>query len=152
MDASEMRRYISETFDGVDILENAGDTFFIYDPDRNLPPERQLPFATIVTGDHYDSVSHLDRPGTYRINVGLTKATYTALLGVPPTQRDADGVLETDADYTAIDTVMPHPYYASQYWVSVINPEATLDAVRAFLAEAHEFAARKYANRQARQA
>jgi Family of unknown function (DUF6194) len=153
MDASEMRQYICETFDAVNVLENAGDTFFIYDPDRDLPPERQLPFATIVTGDHYDKVSQLDRPDTYRINVGLTKSTYTALLGAPPTRRDADGVLETDVDYSATDTVMPHPFYASQYWVSVVNPgEATLQTVRTFLAEAHEFAARKYANRQARQA
>ena len=148
-----MRQYICETFDGVNVLENAGDTFFIYDPHRDLPPERQLPFATIVTGDHYDKVSRLDRPDTYRINVGLTKSTYTALLGAPPAHRDADGVLATDVDYSATDTVMPHPFYASQYWVSVVNPgEATLETVRAFLAEAHEFAARKYANRQARQA
>jgi hypothetical protein len=34
-----------------------------------------------------------------------------------------------------------------------VNPgDATPETVRTFLAEAHEFAARKYANRQARQA
>jgi hypothetical protein len=153
MNAADVKRYICTTFDGVDPMENDGDTFAIYDPDGNLPPERQLPFATIVTGDHYDTVSTLERPGTYRLNIGLTKATYTTLFGAAPTQRDGNGVLETGFDYAAIDTLMPHPYYASQYWVCIVNPsEASWSRVVDLLAEAHAFAARKYANQQARQA
>src|SRR5829696_4604454 len=153
MDASEMKRYIVETFDGVRAAEGSGDTFFLYDPDGDLPPERQLPFATIVTGDHYDHVSDLDRPGTYRLNIGLTRATYTARFGAAPTRRDADGVLETGFDYAAEDTLMPHPIYAAQHWVCVVNPgEATLAEIRMCLAEAHEFAARKFANHEARTA
>ncbi|GIH06881.1 hypothetical protein Rhe02_49480 [Rhizocola hellebori] len=152
MDASEMTHYLTETFDGVNVLEAGGDAFFLYDPQRDLPPERQLPFATIVTGDHYDSVSNLNRPGAYRLNIGLTKATYTARFGAPPTQRDAKGVLQTGFDYAAVDTLMPHPEYASQYWVCVVDPgEATLETVRALLAQAHEFAARKHRNQEARQ-
>jgi hypothetical protein len=153
MNANDMQRYICETFDGVNAMEASGDTFFIYDPDGDLPAKRQLPFATIVTGDRYDSVSHLSRLGAYRLNIGLTKATYSSLFGAAPTQRDERGVLETGSDYTTMDTVMPHPVYASQYWVSVVNPgEATMDAVRKLLAEAHGFAARKYANQQTRRA
>jgi hypothetical protein len=146
-----MKRYICATFDGVRTAENAGDTFFLYDPDGDLPPERQFPFVTIVTGDRYDTVSDLDRPGAYRVNVGLTTATYTEMFGAPPTGRDADGVLHTGYDYAALDTLMPHPVYASQHWVCVVNPgPATLESVRMLIAEAHEFAARKYANQQAR--
>jgi hypothetical protein len=151
MDASEMRRYICEAFDGVRAVDSSGDTFFLYDPDGDLPAERQFPFVTIVTGDHYDSVSMLNRPGAYRLNIGLTKATYAAWFGAAPSQRDTDGVLETGVDHAATDTVMPHPIYASQHWVCVVNPgEATLETVRTLLAEAHEYAARKYANQQAR--
>ncbi|RCV49016.1 DUF6194 family protein [Marinitenerispora sediminis] len=152
MDATDLQRYIRDTFDGTTLLEANGDSFFVYDPDGGLPPERQMPFATIVTGDNYDRVSELDRdPGDYRLNIGLTKATYTARFGTPPTRRDADGVLETGADYTERDRLMPHPYYASQYWVGVVNPSpATFDAVRPLLTEAHAFAARKYANQRAR--
>jgi hypothetical protein len=151
MDDAEMRQYICQTFDGVNPLEGSGDTYFLYDPRRDLPPERQHPFATIVTGDRHDRVSDLDRPGLYRLNIGLTKTTYTAWFGPAPTQRDADGMLETGFDYTEPDRVMPHPVYASQHWVCVVNPgEATLETVRTLLAEAHGFAARKYANQQAR--
>jgi hypothetical protein len=141
MDAGAMRLYLCETFDGVNVLENLGDMFFLYDPDRDLPPERQWPFATLVTGDHYDTVSNLDRPGVYRLNIGLTKATYSAMFGTAP----------TSPDYAALDVLMPHPIYASQHWVCVLNPgEATLETVRALLTEAHGFAARKHANQQAR--
>jgi hypothetical protein len=151
MDADEVKRHICDSFDGVEVLENGGDLFFVYDPRGDLPPERQLPFATIVTGDHYETVSALDRPGAYRLNVGLTKARYTGFFGAPPTLRDEDGVLRTDFDYATTDTLMPHPFYASQYWVCVVDPgEASRRGVLELLAEAHEFAARKYANQQAR--
>ena len=146
-----MKRYINDAFDGLNVMENSGDTFFLYDPAGDLPPERQLPFVTIVTGDHYDSVSDLSRPGAYRLNIGVTKATYAALFGAAPTRRDELGLFQTGHDYAATDTLMPHPVYASQHWVSVVNPgEATLDTVLQLLAEAHEFAARKYANQHSR--
>lgn len=48
---------------------------------------------------------------------------------------------------------MPHPIYASQSWVCIVNPgEASWNGVQDLLAEAHEFAAHKYANQKARQA
>ena len=137
-----MTRYICAAFDGVNAVEGYGDLFFLYDPDRDLPPERQLPFATIVTGDHdYDDFSDLDRPGAYRLNIGLTKATYATRFGA----------VTSPPDYAARDTLMPHPIYAAQHWVCVVDPgEATMATVETLLAEAHAFAARKHANYQAR--
>jgi hypothetical protein len=142
MNADEMTRYIRETFDGVNVLEGFGDQFFIYDPRKDLPAERQMPFATIVTGDHYEKVSDLDRPDTYRLNIGLTKATYASQFG---------NSAPDEIDYAATDVLMPHPTYASQHWVCVVNPgPASLDRTKRLLAEAHAFAARKYTNYEAR--
>ncbi|MEV0697274.1 DUF6194 family protein [Saccharopolyspora sp. NPDC050389] len=153
MDATAMTRYIEETFDGVRAVENAGDTFFVHDPDGDLPDDRWMPFATIVTGDNYDTVSDLDHPGAYRINIGLTKDSFTARFGPAPTARDERGVLATEFDYAARDQVLPHPHYASQYWVCVVNPgPETTGEVRRLLDEAHDFAARKHANQKARKA
>jgi hypothetical protein len=150
MDADDMKRYICTAFDGVESSTGSGDYFFYYHPDLT-PEDRRFPFATIVTGDHYDSVSQLDRDGAYRVNIGLSKDGYTALFGSPPTEYDERGVLVTGFDYTARDTLLPHPIYASQYWVCVVNPgERTSDQVRQLLAEAHRFAARKYSNRVSR--
>ncbi|MFE2755879.1 DUF6194 family protein [Actinosynnema sp. NPDC059335] len=147
MNAEELTDHITSTFPGTRAMEAHGDVFFLYDPDGDLPPERQMPYATIVTGDHYERVSRLGEPGAYRLNIGLTKATYTAMFGPVPTGRDADGVFDTGFDYAERDRLMPHPVYASQHWVCVVSPSgATLDAVRPLLVEAHGFAARKHAN------
>jgi hypothetical protein len=151
MDGAKLREHICTSFDGLNVAENSGDTFFIYDPDGDLPPERTFPFATIVTGDNYDGASVLTKPGDYRLNIGLTKATYVSWFGGAPTRRDEQGVLETGYDYAVRDQIMPHPIYASQYWICVINPSAaTLELIHPMLSEAYEFAIRKYANQRTR--
>jgi hypothetical protein len=152
VDVNAMKDYICQAWEGIDVIENSGDFFFNYDPDGDLRDDRWLPFATIVTNDNdYDTVSRLSRPNTYRLNIGLTKATYTSLFGTPPTQHDEHGVLDTGFDYATTDQVMPHPTYAGQHWVCVVNPsDATIDALQPLLAEAYEFAKRKHANHKAR--
>jgi hypothetical protein len=56
----------------------AGDTFFIYDPCCDLDDKQRFPFATIVTKDYgeFDNLSHLDKPGVYRLNVGVSRETF----------------------------------------------------------------------------
>ncbi|GAA3436855.1 DUF6194 family protein [Kutzneria kofuensis] len=138
MEIDELIRHITDTYAGVRVAEHAGDSFFLYDPDGDLPPERQLPFVTIVTGDHYERDSELDRDGAYRVNIGLTKAGYAELFAA-----------STVDDYTPRDTLLPHPVYAGQHWVCVINPgERTADTVLKLIADAYEFAARKHGNRR----
>jgi hypothetical protein len=58
-----------------------GDTFFIYDPDHALTGAQQFPFATLVTKDYgaFDSASNLNRPGVFRLNVGVSAKVYESL-------------------------------------------------------------------------
>ncbi|HET6741279.1 MAG TPA: DUF6194 family protein [Kribbella sp.] len=135
---------------GVRVLEAQDDFFYLYDPEHDLPPERQQPFATVVTGDHYEQVSRLDEPGAFRLNLGVTKSTYVDLFGPPPTERDADWILASTHNYAARDTLMPHPFYAPQYWIAIINPTA-LDQLRPLIEDAYGFAARKHSNHRTRQ-
>jgi len=97
-------------------------TFFFHDGDVKFP------FATIVTKDNeFDNASKLDRPGMFRLNLGVGKETFRALFGEQPAA----------PDYSAIDMLMPHPLYAKMYWVSVINPSAqTFERVKPLIAEA----------------
>ncbi len=151
MNAEELTTYIRDTFSGTRVDEAQGDTFFTYDPDGDLPADRWLPFATIVTSDNYDTVSDLNHPDTYRLNMGLTKKTYTTLLGPAPTTRDENGILLSNEDYATRDRLLPHPVYANQHWACVINPtEATLNKIEPLLAEAYNFATRKHNNTQSR--
>ena len=151
MDAASIIQYITDTFAGVNPVVGSGDTFFIYDPDRNLPPKRQMPFATLVTGDNYDRASNLSRPSVFRLNIGVSKETYRSLFGPQPSPPGATGVVDTGHDFTALDQIMPHPVYAHLSWVCVLNPsEATFQAVRPLLAEAYDLAVSRYAKRAAR--
>lgn len=152
MNVEELKKYLRETFAGIRMDEAGGDIFVTYDPDGDLPTDRWLPFATIVTGDNYDTVSDLNHPGAYRLNIGLTTSTYTALFGAAPTTRDDQGILTTDHDYAARSQLMPHPHYANQHWVSVVNPAGpTVATVHQLLTEAHNFATRKHKNQKPHQ-
>lgn len=151
MNADEMKQYIRDTFAGIRVDEAGGDTFVTYDPDGDLPADRWLPFTTIVTGDHHESVSDLNHPGTYRLNIGLTKRTYTEHFGPAPARRDDNGILTTGYDPATRDLLMPHPVYANQHWVCVINPAGpTFEVIRPLLAEAYDFAVRKHTNHRIR--
>jgi hypothetical protein len=164
MDEAAITRYITDTFAGVDVVVASqdagspevawGDTFFSYDPDRTLPPDRRFPFATMVTKDYgdFDSASNLNRPGVFRLNIGVSRETYRTLFGAEPPRAAADDAGERGHDFTALDQLLPHPVYGRQYWVCVLNPSAATfqNVVRPLLAEAYDRAASAYAKRAAR--
>ncbi len=146
MDQDAIIEYIVETFDGVDVEAptdgvGAGDTFFIYDPRRNFEPKHRFPFATIVAKNYtdWDEASNLDRPGVFRLNIGVSRDTFRSLF--PPAA--------SFSDPAALDLLMPHPVYAVQSWVSVLNPSnETFATVRPLLAEAYGLALKRQGNRQ----
>jgi hypothetical protein len=143
MDETSIAEYIIGTFSGVDAVNVDGNTFFFYDPDH------MFSMATIMTNDLNDQASNLDRPGAFRLNIGIGKQSYHSLLGAPPARPGASGIVETSHDFTALDQLMPHPVYANMYWVCVLNPSpATFQrVVQPLLAEAYDLNTRKYAKR-----
>jgi Family of unknown function (DUF6194) len=163
MNEASITQYITDTFAGVDVVRPEtsggpeiawGDTFFIYDPDRNLDPHRRFPFATIVTKDYgdFDRASNLNRPGVFRLNIEVRKETYRSLFGRQPAPPGAAGMVDTGHDFTTLDQLLPHPVYAPQSWVCVLNPSAaTFQAVvQPLLAEAYDLAISRHARRVAR--
>ena len=133
---AEMAQYILDTFPGVETATNFGYTFFFYGSDR------MLPFATLASSyNEHERISNLDRPGVYRLNIGVSKPTFQSLFG-------ADKVDLGEYDFTALDRLMPHPDYAAQSWICVLNPtQATFERVRTFLSEAYELARVRAAKR-----
>lgn len=145
LEEAAITRYIETTFEGVEVVvasqENRapeiawGDSFFIYDPNRDLVEARRFPFATIVTKDYgdFDNASKLDRPGVFRLNIGISKETFATLFGV-----------ETEHDFTALDRLMPHPVYGRNHFVCVLNPsDSTFESITPLLKEAYEIAVRR---------
>ena len=146
MDVQGIRDAISSTYAGVDVVIGSkeagspevswGDTFFIYDPEGKLEGARQFPFATIVTKDYgeFDKASNLNREGVFRLNIGVSKQTFQKLFGG-----------RREHDFTAMDTLMPHPVYAEHHWVCVLNPsDETYATLTPLLDEAYEVAVRRY--------
>ena len=156
MNQDAIRQYVSDTFDGVDIVipekgdgpEIAvGDTFFIYDPKRNLEAKHRFPFATIVTKDYpgFDEASNLNRPDVFRLNIGIGKETFRSLFESSATKDSS----QTDRDYSVFDKILPHPTYAAQSWISIVNPsdDAFHELITPLLAEAYQIAATRQAKR-----
>ncbi len=135
MDKSVVVEYITKTLPDVETTYAYGYDMFFYKSDRKLS------FATLIDSDYdYDRVSNLDRPGIFRLNMGVSKQTFESLFG-------KDEVNVNDYDFTALDVIMPHPEYAQYHFVCVLSPsEETFGRIRPLLAEAHGIAARRYAS------
>ncbi len=146
MDEIAITRYITDTFANVETATTQGYTFFFYGSDHKLP------FATLATQDNdFDRASNLNRESVFRLNIGVSKDTYRSLFGPPPSPPGPTGVVDTGHDFSTLDQLLPHPVYAPQSWVCVLNPSVeTFQAVKPLLAEAYDLAARRHAKREGR--
>ena len=129
-------RYMTDAFPGVDIVRTMGATFFSLDPEKHWPN-----FATIVTTDEHDMGAPSDltaRPDVFRLNIGVSRETFDRIVGGA-----------TDVDFAALDQIIPHPVYAKQHWIAILNPSAETfeTVVKPLLAEAHARGARTRARR-----
>jgi hypothetical protein len=117
-----------------------GDSFFFYDPDGTTEPDKRWPFATIVVSDYpgFDESSELHRPGVIRLNISVGRTAFTTLLGYSPAAHAGHA---DEFDYGALDLLTPHPVYAVQGWVSILNPERNGPQVKALLTQAYARAA-----------
>lgn len=147
MEPSAIAQHICQSFTGIVPVAAWGETSFFYNPGRALP--RGVYFATLKEKDgENDKASALDRPGVFRLNIGISKPTFRALFGQPPARPAAGGVVSTGHDFTALDSLTPHPVYGWMTWVSVLNPSAeTFASIKPLLAEAHGMAAAKFSKR-----
>ena len=138
IDETFITSYITDTFADVETAVNLGYTFFFYRDDH------MHAFATIAsTGNEYEKISNLDRPGVYRLNIGVSRDTFQAMFG--------KGKIDVSAyDFTALDIMMPHPDYSSQHFICVLSPsQATFEQIRPLLAEAYDITKNRYNKRKA---
>ena len=131
-----IKRTILVTWPETDVVEALGASFFSLDAEKHWPN-----YATIVTTDEHDegAPSNLSRPGVFRLNIGVGRETFQRLVG---------GIVEPN--YAAFELILPHPVYAKQLWISILNPsDATFRAVvLPLLVEAHDRLAAQRARHQ----
>jgi hypothetical protein len=143
----DVERAIRDGYDGVEAIASWGETSFFYNPGRALA--RGAYFCTLK--DHNgknDRASALDRPGVYRLSVGVTPSTYTGMFGPRPPRPSKGGVVEGTWEFTALDRLTPHPVYAWMSWLCVLNPAPqTFDLLKPLLVEAHHRARKTFLRR-----
>jgi hypothetical protein len=77
------------------------------------------------------------------LNIGVSRETFQSLFGESKVDLSA-------YDFTALDTIMPHPDYAAQSFICVLSPgEKTFEKIRPMLAEAYNIAMQRYNRRKA---
>jgi hypothetical protein len=138
-DPEAITRTILERYPETVTASAMGATFFSLD-------ESHWPnYATIVTTDEHDegAPSRLsDREGVFRLNLGVSRQTFeraAAAAGATP-------------DYAAFGRLLPHPVYATQLWISILNPthDEFGNVVLPLVREAHDrLAAQRARHRRA---
>lgn len=118
-----------------------GDAFFYYAPDGQLPRNVQ-PYGTVITKDYPDdTASGLDTPGRWRVNIHVGRTAFGEL-----TAEQQPHTINPSHDFTAADTVLPHPVYGALGWICVVNPgERTGELVVELLRGAHDDARARFA-------
>jgi Family of unknown function (DUF6194) len=125
-DPEAIVQYLTTTYPETDVVEAMHAWFFSLDPEKHFPN-----YATIVTNDDHDQASDLTRDGVFRLNLGVDRETFERLVGTE---------IDPDTDYTVLDRVLPHPVYAAQRWISILNPSAAswTETVIPLIALAHD--------------
>lgn len=124
MNQAEVESFV-EQLDNVQREENFGYIFFFVGDDH------MLAFVTIGHSDNeFDKVSNLDREGVFRVNIGVSRETFQSLLG------DAENI-----DYAVLNVFLPHPHYAKQNFICILNPaEENAEVTKKLIVEAHAIA------------
>jgi len=104
-DPATIVEYILDTYPDADLVE-AMNAYFV-----SLDAKHWPNFATLVTTNEHDDASDLDRPGVFRLNLGVDRPTFEQIAAAEP-----------DPDFTALDRLLPHPVYGQQLWISILNP------------------------------
>jgi hypothetical protein len=139
-------KYVQSTFPGVVDNHNWGERALFYNPVHKLP--KGIYFLTFKEKDGANDSASQIKSGQYRLNIGISKAAFTALFGGIPARPSAGGVVNTGHDFTACDVITPHPVYGWMSWVAVKNPSsATFGELKPLLAEAYKLAVTKFSKR-----
>jgi hypothetical protein len=127
MTQAEIEAFVA-SLENVQQEENFGYTFFFVGDDHRLS------FVTTANSDNeYDDVSNLNREGVFRVNIGVSKETFQRLIG----QVGAEPI-----DYSVLNVFLPHPHYARQHFVCILNPAGdNVETTRQLIREAHAIAA-----------
>jgi len=141
---------IESDFEGVVPKSSWGEIALFYNPGNLLP--NGVYFCTLKEKNGAnDKASNLDRESIFRLSIGISKESYESLFGERPQRPSKGGIINTQHDFTKIDTLMPHPIYGWMSWVQILNPsKSTFLHLFHLIAEAHSNAVIKFNKKTAK--
>ena len=144
MKPSDIVDKIEQALSGVKPKSSWGETSLFYNPGNRLP--NGVYVCTIKEKDGAnDKASHLDRPGVFRVSIGLLPHTYNALFGQKPSRPAKGCVVCTGHNYAALNELTPHPIYGWMSWAQILSPtEHEFDRIFPLIVEAHSSAVLKF--------
>lgn len=136
--------HLTARFDGLVPKSSWGETSLFFNPRNAL--SNGVYFCTIKDHDGAnDRSSELDRPGVFRLSLGLPAECYERIFGPRPVRPAKGTAVSTGHDFTQLDVVMPHPIYAWMGWIQVLNPSGeTFGSMQSMFVESYEDAVRKF--------
>ena len=138
---------LSSRYEGLVEARNWGERGLFYNPGRVLP--KGVYFLTFKEKDGpNDAASNVNRPGVFRLNLGISKPTFAERFGSIPERPPAGGVVLTGHDFQAVDRIMPHPVYGWMAWIGVLNPSAeTFETMTPLFDEGYHLAVTRFQKR-----
>jgi hypothetical protein len=130
MKQAEVEAFVA-SMENVQREDNYGYVFFFVGDDHLLS------FATIANADNeWDNVSNLNREGVFRVNIGVSRDTFGQLIGKASENEPVD--------YSVLNTFLPHPEYAKQNFICILNPQGeNAERTRELIREAHAIATKR---------
>lgn len=136
--------HVQRNHPGVVARTNWGERALFYDPQSRLPLGIYVLSFKEQDGPH-DKVSDLARDGVFRLNLGVTRETFTDLFGPIPARPRVGAIIEAEHDFAALDTIMPHPVYGWMTWICVLNPGLeTFERLKPLIRQSVALAEEKY--------
>jgi hypothetical protein len=130
LSSQEIVTYCLKNYPDLVLVNSWGEKALFYNPQNSL--KRGVYVLTIKEKDGPNDVaSEINRENVYRVNFGIGKEQFIKLFGTVPKRPKAGETAAMSCDYTALNTLMPHPVYAWMGWVSILNPskEIFLDVI-----------------------
>jgi len=145
--ATDVVAHVIANYKGIVRKRAFGETSLFYNPAHELP--NGIYFVTVKENDsENDSASALNRDGVFRVNLAIGERSFIARFGQKPERPTVGAVVEMPYDFSALDTIMPHPNYAWMNYVCVLSPSRkTFLDLHPLMEEAYQLAKKKFEER-----
>lgn len=148
MTPTTIQAYLLTTFCGLKPKASWGETSFFYNPDDSSPNGTYFLTIKEKNGEN-DRASQLDRDGIYRLNFGVSKEKFLQHFASIPARPGKGETITGDYDFTALNTLTPHPVYGWMRWLAVLNPDdAMFERLKPLMKESYSLAVAKFAKRK----